>query len=426
MDVSTPMILFLSFCVIALIGLSAFFSASETAFVATSKARLIAQIRKGNKRAVAIKKLVDRLETLIGTILICNTLVNTLAAALTTALLTDLLGEAGVVYATFVVTILIVIYAEVVPKLIAINKGDHVTRFMEPMISLLVKVISPFTQAIEWIAKRSLALIGVRIDPDTHLSSPLDELRGAIDLLPGGGSKSEERAMLHSILDLREVDVDEIMIHRQSVSMLDAGLPAAELLAKVVQSPYTRFPVWKDNPDNIIGVLHTKDLLRAIHAQRTSKKAFDLAKLLTKPWFIPNTAPLREQLQAFRRKKEHFALVVDEYGAFLGIVTLEDVMEEIVGEIMDEHDEPLAGIARSPNGDLMVSGKTTLRDLNRQFSWDFPDEDAATLAGLLIHESRTIPKAGQVFLIRGFRITVVKRVKNQLVLLRITPPKQDR
>ncbi|MCE2951384.1 MAG: HlyC/CorC family transporter [Alphaproteobacteria bacterium] len=425
MDVSVPMILFLSFCVIALIGLSAFFSASETAFVATSKARLIAQIRKGNKKAVAIKKLVDRLETLIGTILICNTLVNTLAASLTTALLTDLLGEAGVVYATFVVTILIVIYAEVVPKLIAINKGDRVTRFMEPLISLLVKVISPITRAIEWIAKRSLALIGVRIDPDTHLSSPLDELRGAIDLLPEGGhSKSEERAMLHSILDLREVDVDEIMIHRQSVSMLDASLPAAELMAKVVQSPYTRFPVWKDNPDNIIGVLHTKDLLRALHAQR--KKAFDLTKLLTKPWFIPNTAPLREQLQAFRRKKEHFALVVDEYGSFLGIVTLEDVMEEIVGEIMDEHDEPLAGIARSPNGDLLVSGKTTLRDLNRQFSWDFPDENAATLAGLLIHESRTIPKAGQVFLIRGFRIGVVKRVKNQLVLLRITPPKQDR
>ena len=424
MEVSTPVAILLVLCVLALVVASAFFSASETAFLATSKARLHTQARKGNKRAQAIKRLVDKLENLVGTILLCNTLINTMAASLTSALFTMFFGDAGVIYATLLLSPLLVIYAEVLPKLIAINRGDKVTHFMEPLISFFVKVVSPITRLIEWIAKRSLSLVGVRIDPETHLTSSLEELRGAIDLLHEGvATRAEEHAMLHSILDLREVDVDEIMIHRQSVSMLDASLPAQEIFTRVVQSPYTRFPVWKGNADNIIGILHTKDLLRAFHAQETQKKPFNLEKLLTKPWFIPDTAPLREQLQAFRKKKEHFALVVDEYGSYLGIVTLEDVMEEIVGEILDEHDEPLAGISRAPNGDLMVSGKTTLRDLNRQFSWDLPDEDAATLAGLLIHETRTIPKEGQVFLIQDLRITVVKRVKNQLVLLRITLPK---
>lgn len=414
--------LILGLCVLVLLVISSIFSASETAFVGASKARIHAQARKGNKKAQIIQRLMTRLEGLVGTILLCNTFTNALLTILMATFLEGLFGDKLADLITpFVITPLLVIYAEVMPKLIAINRGDAVTHFMAGPLSFLVKWIAPVTDLIEVIAKRTLRLVGVRIDPETHMTGAIEELRGAIDLLGEGAPQREENAMLHSILDLHDVDVDEIMVHRKSVSMLDASLSVNTLFDKVVKSPYTRFPVWQDNPDNIIGILHTKDLLRAYHRGDTQKETFRLEKILSKPWFIPDTAPLKAQLQAFRAKKEHFALVVDEYGAFLGIVTLEDVMEEIVGEILDEHDEPLAGIAKTASGDYLISGKMTIRDLNRQFSWDLPDEEAATLAGLVIHESRTIPKEGQVFQLASLRITVVKRHKNQIVLLRVTP-----
>ncbi|MBA4118036.1 MAG: hypothetical protein C0514_03970 [Candidatus Puniceispirillum sp.] len=420
MSLSFTVLLGLS--VLTLLVISAIFSACETAFVGASKARIHAQARKGNKKAKMLQTLLVKLESLVGTILLCNTFTNALLTILMATFLEGVFGDNFADLITpFVITPLLVIYAEVMPKLIAINRGDSVMQSMVSPISFLVKWIAPLTRLIEVIAKRTLNLVGVRIDPQTHLTSAMEELRGAIDLLGEGAPLREENAMLHSILDLHDVDVDEIMIHRKSVSMLDASMPVDALFDKVVKSPYTRFPVWRGNPDNIIGILHTKDLLRAYHRGDTHKEGFRLDKILTKPWFIPDTAPLKAQLQAFRTKKEHFALVVDEYGAFLGIVTLEDVMEEIVGEILDEHDEPLAGIAKTAGGDLLINGKMTIRDLNRQFSWDLPDEEASTLAGLVIHESRTIPKEGQVFQLAGLRITVVKRHKNQIVLLRVTP-----
>lgn len=418
----------LSYILVLFVGmlvlLSGLFSASETAFLAASKARLYTQARQGNKKALRVLRLVEKLERLVGTVLICNNLVNILATSLTTATLTYFFGEAGVLYATVMMTILIVIYAEVVPKLLAINKSEQIARFVAPLMTVLVKVISPLTVTIEWIAKGSLKMLGVRVDPGTHLTSSLEELRGAIDLhhtttASVSASESEDRAMLHSILDLSEVDVGEVMVHRQEVMMLNALESPSKILTQLVQSPYTRFPVWAEDPENIVGVLNVKDFLRALQVHGANIDQMDLMKSLSKPWFVPETANLKEQLQAFQSRQEHIALVVDEYGSYLGIVTLEDIVEEIVGEIIDEHDDALPGVWRTKTGDIFVSGKTTLRDLNRRFGWALPDDNAATLAGLVIHESQTIPKVGQIFQINRFRIKVARRRKNHLTLLKI-------
>ena len=404
-----------------LLGASGVFSASETAFLSTSKARLYTQARQGNNRALRVLKLVENLERLVGTILICNNLVNILATSLATAFLTSFFGEAGILYATLLMTLLVVIYAEVLPKLLAIKKSDQITRFIAPLMTALVRAISPLTITIEWIAKNSLKFMGVRIDPDTHLTSSLEELRGAIDLHhKATPSEFENRAMLHSILDLSEVNIGEIMIHRKEVMMLNGDDSPSTILTQLVQSPYSRFPVWKEDPENIIGILNVKDFLRALQQHGSDIGQMDLAGSLSKPWFVPEMATLKEQLQAFQKRKEHFALVVDEYGSYLGIVTLEDIVEEIVGEIIDEHDESLPGVWRTKAGDIFVNGKTTLRDLNRRFGWTLPDEDAATLAGLLIHESQTIPKVGQTFKINEFRIKIVQCHKNYLTLLKVS------
>lgn len=413
------------FIILGLLSLSGVFSASETAFLSSSKARLYTQARQGDQRALSVLKLIDQIERLVGTILICNNLVNILATSLTTAFLTSLFGDAGVLYATMIMTFLIVLYAEVMPKLLAIKKSDEVSRFVTPLMTILVRLISPLTITIEWAAKGCLTLFGLRIDPDTHLTKSVEELRGAIDLHHDDNEKEiENRAMLHSILDLSEVDIGEIMIHRKEVMMLDANEPPSKILTQVIQSPYTRYPVWRDDPENIVGILNVKDFLRTLQEQGGDIDKMNLLECLTKPWFVPEMATLKEQLQAFQSRKEHFALVVDEYGSYLGIVTLEDIVEEIVGEIIDEHDDSLPGVWRTKGGHTFVSGRTTLRDLNRRFDWSLPDEDASTLAGLLIHESQTIPKVGQVFKINNFRIKVIRRQRHYLTLLKVSKDEQ--
>lgn len=409
------------FIILVLLGLSGLFSSAETAFLSVSKARLYTQSRQGNRRALRVLKLVEKMERLVGTILICNNMVNILATSLTTAFLTSLFGDAGVLYATIIMTFLIVIYAEVMPKLLAIKKADEVARVVAPVMTFLVKMVSPLTVTIEWAAKGCLTLFGLRIDPDTHLTKSVDELRGAIDLHHDDNKKElENRAMLHSILDLSEVDIGEIMIHRKEVMMLNAGDSPSKILTQVIQSPYTRYPVWKNDPENIVGILNVKDFLRALQENGADIDNMNLIESLSKPWFVPEMVTLKEQLQAFQNRKEHFALVVDEYGSYLGIVTLEDIVEEIVGEIVDEHDDSLPGVWHTKGGHIFASGKTTIRDLNRRFGWSFPDEDASTLAGLVIHESQTIPKVGQVFKINGFRIKVVRRRRNYLTLLKVS------
>ena len=409
--------------IVLLLLLSAFFSGSETALTAASRPRLHHLERRGNRRAGLVNRLIESKERMIGAILLGNNAVNIFASALATGALISLVGEAGVVYATLGMTILVVIFAEVLPKTYALRHADRWALAAAPAMRAVVVVLSPITAAVQVVVRGTMRLFGVDIDAGGLAVTPQEELRGAIDLhVRDGVMVKHERDMLESILDLEDVEVSEIMVHRKSMVMVDVDEAPSRIVDQVATGPYTRFPLWRGEVDNIVGVLHAKDLLRAVNEHEGDVDGLDVAAVAAEPWFIPETTTLLQQMQAFRRRRTHFALVVDEYGALMGMVTLEDILEEIVGDIADEHDLPVAGVRTLADGSYMVDGTVTIRDLNRQFEWDLPDEAAATAAGLVLQEARRIPEAGQVFQFYGFRFEILRRKRNQITSIRITPP----
>ncbi len=409
--------------IFVLLLLSAFFSGSETALTAVSRPHMHHLLKTGDKRAGIIAKLHARMERLIGTILLVNNLVNILASALATSLLIGVFGDTGVAYATLVMTLLVLIFAEVLPKTYAINNADRTALSVAPVVRLLVLVLSPLSDAVQVVVRATLRLFSVSTESNLGAISD-DELRGAIDIhAETGSTDDQERAMLRSILDLDHVEVGEIMVHRKDIFTVDAGLSPAAILEQVITSPYTRIPMWRKKPDNIIGILHAKTLLSAVKLQAPAMEKLDIPGLAAKPWFIPESTTLLQQLHAFRKKREHFALVVDEYGVLMGIVTLEDILEEIVGDISDEFDITVPGVRLQADDTFIIKGDVTIRDLNRQFDWSLPDDQAATLAGLVLHESRRIPDVGQVFNFYDFRFEILRRKRNQITSLRLSPPK---
>ena len=411
--------------IVVLLLLSALFSMSETALTAASRPGIHQRAKEGSRRAMIVRSLNQQRERLIGTILLANNLVNISASALATSLLIHFFGARGVVYATVIMTTLILILSEVLPKTYAINNADRTALAVAPLMRPIVFLLSPITHAVQVIVKLALRVFGVDTKADIGVTSP-EELRGAIDLHAGPGEQvRHERAMLRSILDLYQVEVGEIMIHRKDVFTLDADQPVPALIDQLLASPFTRIPLWSGEPDNIVGVLHAKTTIKAIYENPSAVESIDVRTLAAKPWFIPETTTLIDQLQAFRRRREHIALVVDEYGTFMGIVTLEDILEEIVGDISDEYDQIISGISPQPDGSVIVSGSITIRDINRHFDWPLPDEAASTIAGLVLHEARRIPEVGQVFNFYGFRFEILRRRRNQITSIRITPPKSQ-
>lgn len=410
--------------ILVLMVMSAFFSGSETALTGASRARLHSWEKEGNKMAALVNKIRLRKDRMIGAILLGNNLVNILSAALATSVLIKIFGEAGVVYATMVMTVMLLIFSEVLPKTFAVHNADKMSVAIAPFVHIMVLILSPFTEVITWIVRSILKLLGADVSK-VSAGSHVEVLRGVIELHDGAEQEvKDQRAMLRSILDLAEVGVEDVMIHRQTVEMLDASRPAHDLIEDALKSPYTRLPVYRDDPDNIIGVLHVKALVRAMREQEGREEGIDIEKLAASPWFIPETTTLYDQLQAFKARREHFAVVIDEYGSFMGIVTLEDILEEIVGEISDEHDIAVSGVRWQPGGTYLVEGTVTIRDLNREFNWNLPNEEYSTLAGLIIHEAKTIPEAGQSFTFFDFRFDVMRRQKNQITLIRLTPPEK--
>ena len=407
-----------------LLLLSAFFSGSETALTAASRPLLHQLERSGNERAHLVNRLRRDRERLLGSILIGNNLVNILASVLATQLLIESFGEAGVIYATIVMTTLVVVVSEVLPKTYAIAHADRAALAVAPAVRGIVALFSPLAWTVQALVRLIFRCFGVG-EVAGHPGAGLgeEELRGAIELHADGGQDIlQRRGMLRSILDLNEVEVGEVMIHRSDVASVDADLPAAEIIGAVVASPYTRVPLWREKPDNIVGVVHAKALLKAVEERPEGGASLDVTTIAAKPWFIPESTSLADQLQAFRERGEHFAIVVDEYGDLLGIVTLEDILEEIVGDISDEHDIRRHGIRPQSSGAVVVDGDVTIRDLNRQFDWQLPDEEAATIAGLVLHESRLIPETGQVFTFHRFRFEILRRSGNRIMSLRVTPP----
>ena len=410
----------ISALIVILILASAFFSSAETALTAASDARMRQLATKGNKNAKIVEALRADREGLIGAILIGNNAVNVLASAIATSLFIAIYGEAGLLWATITMTVLLVVFAEVMPKTYALTYADRYALTIAPVIRIVVLLLSPLAFAIRWLASIT---IRAKSDDDTDRE---EELRGLIELHGADGDEDdrETQAMLSSILDLNELTVEQIMTHRGSVSMINADDDLDDILRRVLESPHTRHPVFSGTSDNIIGVLHVKDLLRSIgHLGENvngngngNKFVQDIA---SPAYFIPETTLLFDQLQSFRSRREHFAVVVDEYGDFRGIVTLEDILEEIVGDIDDEHDIDLPGLTAQADGSWLVDGSVTIRDLNRALGWQLPDEDASTLAGLVLFESRTIPMPGQEFRFHNIRFRVVKRDGNRITSLRL-------
>lgn len=411
--------------ILVLVCLSGFFSGSETALTAASRARIHRLAQEGSKRARLAETVMDDKERLIGTVLLGNNVVNILASSLATYVLTKAFGEAGVVFATFSMTILVIIFAEVLPKTYAITRPDKVALLVSPAFSIMMRVFGPVVMVVQRIVRLVLNLLGANVSGEASFLSAHEEIRGTIDLHAREGTLVDDhKQMLGSILDLDEVLVSDVMVHRKSIEMIDVDDPPAQIVKAAIRSSHTRLPLYKNDPENIIGVLHAKDLIRALSRRGAEPETLNITRILNKPWFVPNTTTLREQLRAFTARRAHFALVVDEYGALQGLVTLEDILEEIVGDITDEHDAPTPpGVRLQTDGSLIVEGIVTIRDLNRRFDWSLPDDEATTIAGLVINEARIIPVKGQKYSFFGFQFEVVERRRNQITALRVVPPK---
>ncbi len=421
--ISTGIILFL-------LVLSGFFSGSETALTAASRGKLRAQADKGSSGAIRALKITEDNERLIGSVLLGNNLVNILAASMATALFTRLFGESGVALATLVMTLLVLVFSEVLPKTYAITNAERAAALVSRPISIVVLLFSPVVTAVRYFVRGVLRLFGVQIDPDSNILAVREEIAGALQLGHSEGVvEKEDRDRILGALDLRERAVEEVMLHRSGIEMIDADSDPTDIMEKCLQSNHTRLPVFRDDPVNIIGVIHAKDLLRAMYkliggpnGDAAALNGFNVADVVMKPYFVPETSTLDEQMRQFLRRRTHFALVVDEYGSLQGLITLEDILEEIVGEITDEFDPDADHpLKQSEDGHLMVEGAMTIRDLNRATDWSLPDDEANTVAGLVIHEAQMIPTVGQVFSFHNFRFEVMERDGNRITQLKIRP-----
>jgi Mg2+/Co2+ transporter CorB len=408
--------------VVFLLMLSAFFSGSETGLTATSRARLTELERRGIKRASTALEITKAPERLIGALLLGNNVVNITASALATAVLVKAFGDPGAVIASAVMTVLVLIFGEVLPKTYAITYPDRVALAVAPLVRVLVAMFSPIVIAVEYFVKNVLRLFGVDVAEGANALSAHDELRGTIELHhKAGGFISNDRAMLGGILDLQDLENLDVMVHRTKMVSIDAGEEPASIIRQVLRSGHSRVPLWKDKTDNIIGVIHAKDLFAAMQDNGGDAAGIKIEDVMSPPWFVPDTRPLTDQLKAFLRRKAHFAIVVDEYGEVQGLITLEDIIEEIVGDIKDEHDAVTAGVKEMPDGSYLVDGSVPLRDLNRAFDWSLPDEEATTIAGLVIHDAQAIPDVGQAFNFHGFRFEVTKKRKHQVTQVKVMP-----
>lgn len=416
--------------ILVLLAMSGFFSGSETALTAASRGKLRSAADRGSKGAETALDLTDDSERLIGSVLLGNNVVNILATSLATAVLTKVFGQNGVAAATLIMTLLVLIFAEVLPKTYAITNPELVASRVARPIAFVVLVFSPIVAMVRVLVRAILRLFGVQTDPDSHILAVREEIAGALQLGHSEGFvEKEDRDRILGALDLNERAVEEIMLHRSNIEMVDAALPAQEILAQILQSKNTRHPIYRDDPENIVGVIHAKDLSRALYNLLTSDEntekalqSFDIMSVAMDPYFVPETTTLDDQMRQFLLRKAHFALVVDEYGGLQGLITLEDILEEIVGEIADEFDEDEDHqIEKCADGTYLVDGSMTIRDLNRAHDWNMPDEEANTVAGLVIHEAQMIPIEGQVFSFHGFRFEVVSKEENRIAELKIRP-----
>ena len=409
--------------ILLMLIVSAVLSAAETALTRASRGRMHQLEREGDAAAGRVNILISDQETMIGALLVAYNAFNISASVMATEVITHAVpGIVGTLLATVVMTVLVVVFVEVLPKSLAIVRADDVARAISGPVLVVVRFLGPVMYAIQWIVRFTLRPFGINLSMETDVLAAHEEIRGAVEYHHSEGVvESDDRRMLGGVLDLSEMDVSEIMVHRRQIEMIDLDLTPKEVVAQVLASTHSRLPLYRDEPENIVGVLHAKDLLTAI-AQADGKMAkLDIAAIARPPWFIPDTTNLKDQLAEFLKRRTHFAIVVDEYGALQGVVTLEDILEEIVGEIDDEHDSKVQGLRRQPDGSVNVDGSLSIRDLNRAMDWHLPDDEAVTVAGLVIHEAQAIPEPGQIFLFHNHRFQILRKQRNQITALKISP-----
>ena len=414
-------IIILSISIFILLILSAFFSGSETALTASTRSRLTGLNIKGKKNAqIAINLLNDK-ESLIGAILLGNNLVNILASSLATSLLIKMFGDSGVAYAVLIMTVLIVIFAEILPKSYAISNSEKMALTISPIIRPFVFFLSPITWLMEKIVHGILAIFGMNYIKNSRSLSVQDEIRGTVDLHHKEGRLYKfDKDMVKGILDLSVIGIEDVMVHRSNMFTVNIDDDANNIISAVINSPYTRIPVWKNDAENIIGIIHAKNLLRLISTKKNLPILNeDIKKTLLEPLFVPETTTLKEQLQMHLNKRTKLAIIVDEYGALMGMISLEDIIEEIVGDISDEHDVIVKGVDVNSDGSFNINGNVEIRDLNREYGWELPDSEANTISGLIIHESRSFPKPGQKFNYYGFQFEILETQNNQISLLKV-------
>ena len=414
--------------IILLIGLSALFSGSETALTSVSRGKLRSQADKGDRAASRALRITASRERLIGAVLLGNNLVNILAAALATSLFTKLFGESGVAMATVVMTLLILFFAELLPKTYAITNPEIAARTVSSIIALIIVVFHPLVAVLRWLAELVLSAFGIRQDSTSPVKAAREEIAGTIALVHSSGAiEKEYRDRVLGALDLGNLIVRDVMRHRSEIEMISNDHTLESVIKICSASSHSRLPVYKAGTEEITGVIHAKDLLTVVGQGLNQQGAINnlfkeqFSWPLKQPYFVPETAPLDEQLREFLNNEKHFALVVDEYGALQGLITLEDILEEIVGDIHDEHDlDPKTKPVVQINGSYIVSGEVPIRDLNRDYDWRLPEENATTIAGLLIHEAQIIPEQSQVFIYHGFRFEVLQRKAQRITLIKLT------
>ena len=408
--------IFIFLCnILFLIILSGFFSSSETALTAVSEARIHELALQGNKKAITIERILAKKEKMISTILIGNNLVNIIASVYATSFAIIYFGEFDLIFVTILLTIVLVIFAEVIPKTYAFSHADEVALSVSPIINFFILLLTPAT----FITERFAKIVSGPVINDEEAKT--EELRGMIRLHAGNESRSKERGkMMSSMLDMDEVTIEAVMTHRGAVTMIDSKEDPEQIFKVVGESPFTRIPIYSGNPDNIIGILHAKELFRNLRRRNFKNiNSINLSELMIQPYFAPETTLLLDQLEIFKTRREHFAVVVDEYGDFRGIVTLEDIIEEIVGEIDDETDLNVKGLKPQPDGSFIVDGSVTIRDINRSLGWSLPDQNANTIAGLVLYESKTIPEPGQEFRFFDIRFRILQKKSNFISQLRL-------
>lgn len=410
--------------VAACVGVSAFFSAGRAALTHAARPRMHRLAQLGNRRARLVNALIDRRDDVIAALRLGNMVISVVVASLTTALLASMYGAHGVLYAAVLTLALILLFGEILPRSLTQLGPDRVALFLAPALQLTASLLGPIMEGGARLVRRLLRLPDPRLRPAHDAVAREQLLRGAIELHDETGDEKaapDEKKMLRSVLELADLTVASVMMPRGNVEALDAALPTGKLVELALASPHTRIPLYRGQPENIVGVIHAKALFRAVHGHQGALDALSLQGCVTEPWFIPETTSLLDQLREFKRRREHFAVVVDEYGALQGVVTLEDIIEEIVGEIDDELDVRVAGVEALADGGFVCLGSVPVRDLNREFGWHLPEDVATTIAGIVLHEARRIPEVGQTFAFHGFRFEVLAREGNRIARLKVTP-----